>query len=229
MLLSADQALADLPVYRPHDYEKIAANRSATPDQIDEWFAELHKNSDYSVEDAHTAYHHDPAPVHQHDHEAQIDDWFDFHEPEATHHHYRTVSREAPSPSSQITTLNDLLFNAYQVHQKGETLFDDHSSVRSRYGANKEEIVNSELTMHERDDGILEMFLDRFTTIFNHERIYLQDIPHDHHPHDLNEQAEWHIMSHSPATHLAEQLLTELNEDEPNQNSAVDNHRHGDH
>ena len=56
----------------------------------------------------------------------------------------------------------------------------------------------------------------------------MQDIPHDYRPRELHEQAEWHDMAHSPATHLAEELRTELNEGEVNQNSALDNHGHKD-
>ena len=70
--------------------------------------------------------------------------------------------------------------------------------------------------MHEREDGILEIFLDRFTTIFNHERIYMQDIPHDYQPHEHSQEEEWHDMIDSPATHLAEDILMELNDDEVN-------------
>ena len=70
------------------------------------------------------------------------------------------------------------------------------------------QFVDSEVRTNDRDDGIVEVFLDRFTTIFKHERIYLQDIPHDY----LSaEDAAWSDMANSPAAGLAEEFLGELN------------------
>ena len=141
--------------------------QDATPDQINDWFTELSTNTMYEEED--------------------------LHDPEDETHHYRTVSRELTPGHSVMTTLNDVLYNKSQSHQEGEVLYDDDTTQRSHYGTKKEEIVNSELTLNEREDGILEVFLDRFTTIFNHEKIYMTELPHDYNPHEPqhHEHADW--------------------------------------
>jgi hypothetical protein len=91
--------------------------------------------------------------------------------------HYQSVKNDE---SSQTTTLNDILYSQAHSSQHGQVEFDDHSIQKSRYTTDKEETVKSELKMHEREDGILEIFLDRFTTIFNHEKIHMHEIPQEH-------------------------------------------------
>ena len=79
---------------------------------------------------------------------------------------------------------------------------------RTQFAVDQRQVIDSEVTTNNRDDGIVEVFLDRFTTILKHERIYLQDIPHDF----LSaEEVEWNDMANSPATELAEDFLHEIN------------------
>ena len=74
--------------------------------QIDDWFGELSKSNT---------------------NKNAIDEAYLVDDPEATYH-YRTISRESPSKQTQMTQLNDLIYNKSEVNGEGEVLYDDHST-----------------------------------------------------------------------------------------------------
>ena len=79
--------------------------------------------------------------------------------------------------TTRISDINESAFNTFGVTQIKETLYDDMSVDRVHHTTQADEIVDTTINFLPNEDGILQTFIDRYTTMLIHDSIFMEELP----------------------------------------------------
>ena len=112
--------------------------------------------------------YHDYADIHSHYYDPEI----------ASLYHHRAP--RVPISSKFSADFTEQTFNRGNTRLVDEAVYDDMSVERNIFDKQVDEIEKIEGTLAMGHDGVTDLFMDRFSTVINHDRSAQRDIPSEY-------------------------------------------------
>ncbi len=96
---------------------------------------------------------------------------------------HKVIEKKPVLQTTSLSGITDTNLRSFGVTQVVETLYDDLSAEKKSIKTEIDQMIDSTVGFAPGDDGILNTFIDRYTTMLIHDSILMEEIPAPHFMH----------------------------------------------